>query len=183
MEQDTLGRANPWKGAQLWKNRTKHGRAKLFSDGELLRFAAEEYFAFIDANPWKKNEIVRDKDSLEGYQIAQVSLGRPYTIHGLCAFLGVSSSYFNTARDQLRAKAKPTDEDKDVLDALEMIETVVRSQQIEGGLVRAFDSNIVSKINGLVDRSDVTSGERPVMTVTVRDQATQDALDGLADIL
>src|SRR6188474_3778600 len=77
-------------GNQFWKIRSKHGRDKLFATPELLQEAAYEYFEWCDANPWvKKDWVGKDADKVDR------ELHRPYTISGLCLYLGCNSDYLS----------------------------------------------------------------------------------------
>ena len=170
-------------GNQLWKLRTKHGREKLFSSGAVLREEAIKYFDWCDRHPWNRVELVKYQGSADE---AEVPLGRPYTMDGLTVYLGVSGSYFRSAKGNIRDKVergKATPEDLDVLDAIEWIEQVVRNQQIEGAAVGVFNTNLVARINGIADNVNQNSTGEAVLRVTVRDQATADNLDALEDLL
>lgn len=170
-------------GNQLWKLRTKHGRDKLFSSGAILREEAIKYFDWCDRHPWLKTELVKYKGDFEE---AEVPLGRPYTVDGLTVYLGVAHSYFRSAKGNIidkRERARATAEDLDVLDAIEWIEQVVRTQQVEGAAVGVFNTNLVARLNGIADNVNQNSTGEAVLRVTVRDQATADNLDALEDLL
>lgn len=184
-------------GNQLWKLRTTHGKSKLFSSGELLREEACRYFDWCDRHPWERIELVKYKGDSEE---AEVPIGRPYTMDGLTVFLALSSSYFRTAKKQLRelieakglleskGTATPFDlakleESRDVLDAIEWIEQVVRTQQVEGAAVGVFNANLIARINLLADNSNVAGTMDSVVRVVVRDQETADNLQNLDDLL
>ena len=78
-------------GNQWWKLRSKHGRDAIFTSPEILESACEEYFKATDErNDWDGQDWV-GKDGEEVVVEKRV----PYSIKGLCVFLGVSSHYFN----------------------------------------------------------------------------------------
>lgn len=156
------------------------GRNKIFADADELLRRAYEYFDYVDDNPITREEIVKYKDD---YERVDVRLGRHYSVDGLCVFLGVSARYFYQAERQLSAKAEPSEEDLDLLDAYDHIRTVIRDQQISGAVTRIFDSNIVAKMNGITDRIDVTSGDKPVINVIVRDDKTAQDLSEIDDLI
>lgn len=78
------------KGNQFWKLRSKHGRDRLFASPELLWEAACEYFEWCDKHPWEKVDF-------KGKPLEEVRLptARPYTITGLCLYLGCGVHYFD----------------------------------------------------------------------------------------
>ena len=115
-------------GNQFWKLRSKHGRDKLFSDAGLLLEEAYAYFDWCDRHPREKTELVKYKGD---YEEADVPLGRPYTMDGLTYYLGVSGSYFRSAKGNLREKmekGRATTVEVDLLEAIEMIEQAIRTQ-------------------------------------------------------
>ena len=170
-------------GNQLWKLRTKHGRDRLFSDAALLWDEACKYFDWCDRHPWGKTELVK----YQGYASeAEVPLGRPYSMDGLTVYLGISGSYFRTAKGELREKiekGKATTAETDLLDMIERIEQTIRTQQIEGAAVGVFSASLVARINGLSDNVNMSNSGEAVVRVTVRDQETANNMDELDDLL
>ena len=71
----------------------------------------------------------------------------PYSLTGLMAYLDVSKSFWNDFK-------KGSHEDFSVV--ITRIENVIRTQQLEGAIVGAFNPNIVSRIIGLSDKQKVT---------------------------
>lgn len=169
-------------GNQLWKLRTKHGRDRLFGDAALLWDEACKYFDWCDRHPWEKTELVK----YQGYASeAEVPLGRPYSMDGLTVYLGISGSYFRTAKGELREKiekGKATTAETDLLEMIERIEQTIRTQQIEGAAVGVFSASLVARINGLSDNVNVTNSQ-PIVKVSVCDAETDGYLAELDEIL
>lgn len=171
------------KGNKLWQRRSKIGRNRIFCDADLLWKEAEAYFEFCDENPWQRVELVKYQGCVNE---AEVPLGRPYTIEGLTIFLGVSSAYFRSAKVDLREKiekGKASEADVALLDAIELIEQTIRTQQIEGAAVGVFSHNLVARLNGLADNQNLRQEGAAVVRVTVRDKETEDLLAELDDLL
>lgn len=170
-------------GNQFWKLRTKHGRDKIFGDAAVLLEEAYLYFDWCDRHPWEKTELVKYKGD---YNEADIPLGRPYTMDGLTYYLGVSGSYFRTAKDSLKEKkefGKATPSEIELLEAIEMIEQAIRTQQIEGAAVGVFSANLVARINGIADKQDITTNGMPAVRVSVRDRETEEDIDELNELL
>lgn len=170
------------KGNQFWKLRHTHGKKRLFSDANLLLEEARKYFEDCDNNPWQKTELVKYMGIATQ---AEVPLGRMYSMFGLCTFLGVTGSYFRTAKRELSDKIKnevATDEETDLLEAIELIEQAIQTQQIEGAAVGVFAPNLVSRINGLADKQDITNNQ-PIVSISVRDEETAKNLAKLGEVL
>lgn len=166
-----------------WQLRSVHGRAKIFGNGELLRAEAKLYFDWCDKNPRMRAELVKHQGHAEQYD---VPVGRPYTMDGLCNYLGVSGGYFRAAKANLDAKiAKQlaTVEEEELREAIAWVEDITRNDQIEGGLVGQYNANLVSRLQGLADNVNNTLSGPSVLSVSVRDDATASNLATLEQLL
>lgn len=130
-------------GNQFWKQRSKHGRDKLFASPELLWEAACEYFQWCSDNPWEKVDF-KGKDADE----VRIPTERPLTINGLCLYLGCNPAYFRNFKGQERGK------DKDFSAVISQIEETIYTQKFEGAAVGAFNANIIARDLGLADKQD-----------------------------
>lgn len=170
-------------GRQFWKLRTKHGKDKIFGDADVLMEEAYKYFDWCDRHPWERVELVK----YQGYASeAEVPLGRPYTMDGLTYYLGVSGGYFRAAKANLRNKieANKADESEvDLLETIELIEQMVRMQNIEGAALGVFSANLVARIHAIAENVNQNNTGDAVLRVTVRDQKTADDLEALDDLL
>lgn len=139
---------------QFWKNRAKHGRDKLFKTPKLLWDAACEYFEWCDSNPHiEKKPMVVSMGSGMGSEVemTEIPVDRAYTLHGLCIYLGCSTSYFRTFKSVLKK------EDEDFLAVIEQIEEVIYEQKFSGAASGFFNANIIARDLGLKDSSDITT--------------------------
>lgn len=170
-------------GNQFWKLRTKHGRDKLFSDASVLLEEAYAYFDWCDRHPQNKVELVKYKGD---HEEAEVPLGRPYSVDGFTCYLRVSKGYFWSAKANLRDKierGKATTSEVELLETIELIEQMIRTQQIDGAMVGIFNANLTARLNGIADRQDITTNGAPVVRVTVRDKNTDDDMQRLEEFL
>lgn len=169
-------------GNHLWKLRTKHGRNRLFSDANLLWGEACKYFDWADRNPRGKVELIKYKGEASE---AEVPLGRMYSMHELTVYLGVSGSYFRTAKGELRdkiEKSNATSDEVELLDTIERIEGIIQADQIGGAAVGIYATQLVNRLNGLSDNVNLTNTQ-PVVKVSVRDTETDGYLAELSDQL
>jgi len=149
-------------GNNFWEIRSKHGRDKLFASPQLMWEAACEYFQWCNDHPFYKaeNKVVSNGGNLgSSVELHEEPVKRPYTMEGLTLFLGCSISYFRTF--------KSTSTDKDFLTVIEQIQQTVYDQQYSGAASGFFNSNIISRALGLIDKQDITSGGEsmsPVIT-------------------
>lgn len=136
-------------GNQFWKQRSKHGRDKLFSSPDVLWDAACEYFDWCDKNPII--EVVHDKKKVNGIgdEFALIDLPklRPYTWDGLELFLDVSSF----------REYKTNEEYKDFFQVISRIEKVIYNQKFTGAATNQFNANIISRDLGLADKTETKS--------------------------
>lgn len=171
------------KGNKFWQLRTKHGRDKLFSDATTLWEEAKAYWDWCDRSPWMRPELVKYQGDAEQYEIP---LGRPYSLDGLTVYLGVSGAYFRAAKKNLKEKIeenKATEEEIALLETIEMIETVTRTQNLEGAAVNVFNANIMARQHSLAETINNHNTGDATVRVTVRDQKTADDLDALNELL
>lgn len=157
-------------------------RSKFFSADELLQ-QAQEYFDYCDQNPLYEYHLVYNKGVKENMGR---KLSRPYTVDGFMCYLGVSGGYFRAAKANCKNKIKnnkASQEEMDILEAIDYIEQRIRSQQIEGAAVGIFSTNLVARLNGLVDKRFDDESNGLVLNVTVRDKKTVDNMNKLDEIL
>jgi hypothetical protein len=164
-------------GNSWWQIRSKHGRDRLFESPQLMWEAALQYFNWCEDNPEKRAELVK----YEGSAVEEeVSVKRLYTLIGVCLYMGASASYFRAFKAGIRAKdpQKVTPQDKDFLTVINLIEETVENQQVSGAASGFFNGNIISRLVGLVDKKDVTSGDEPLSAPVFKIYNTGPALAG-----
>lgn len=144
------------KGNQFWKQRSKHGRDKLFESSTKLWNAACEYFSWCDENPWMKVEqlkkpmVVEDNEGNEIVEsLAHLPTARPYSLGALCLYLNCNPAFFRQFKKSLKKS------DKDFSTVISRIEDIISTQQWEGATVGAYNSNIISRTLGLADNQNI----------------------------
>lgn len=130
-------------GNRFWEIRSKHGKDKLFASPELMWEAAVEYFAWCDANPLIEIDF-RGKDAQE----VQIPKMRPYTMQGLCGYMGCSVSYFREFKRTQKGIAF------DYLTVIARIEDVVYNQKFSGAASGFLNPNIIARDLGLADKTE-----------------------------
>jgi hypothetical protein len=136
-------------GNQYWKQRSKHGRDKLFESPELLWQAAVEYFELTDSRKWTKADWV-GKDAIE----VERQTDTPYTLSGMCLYFDCSRQWWNAFKAA---------EHTGFLEVIARIENIMHSQKFEGAAVGAFNANIIARDLGLTDKSDITSNGNTIV--------------------
>jgi hypothetical protein len=128
------------KGNEFWKQRSKHGRDKIFETPELMWEAACEYFQWCEENPLEENDFV-GKDATE---VDRKKL-RPFTLQGICLYLDVNRGI----------KGKEDDVSKDFSFIITRIKEIIYNQKFTGAAVGFFNSNIIARDLGLSDKKDL----------------------------
>ena len=121
-------------GNKFWEVRSKHGRDKLFSTPELMWEAACEYFEWCEDNP-----------IIDPRSFGQAKVQRPFTMQGLCAYLGCNTAHFRQFKDT---------SEKDFSTIISKIEETVFRQKFENAVIGVFKENIIARDLGLVDKVD-----------------------------
>lgn len=134
-------------GNQFWKLRSKHGRDKLFESPDLLLEAAQEYFQWCDENPWIKNDAVKGGD-MAGVLI-KIPTARPYTLSGLCVYIGANESYWRNFKKDNKIEGFSA--------VITHVEEVIRTQKFEGAAVGAFNANIIARDLGLSEKTELNA--------------------------
>ena len=127
-------------GNQFWKQRSKHGREKIFSNPEILWEEACKYFQWCDDNPLYEIDF-KGKDADE----VRIPKMRAYTWEALELFLDISS-----LRDY-----KTKEEYKDFLQVIGRIEKIMYSQKFTGAAAGFLNANIIARDLGLRDKQDI----------------------------
>ena len=134
------------KGNEFWKLRSKHGRDLIFSSPTILWEAACEYFEATTARPWEQQDWV-GKDAIEVVR----KTTPPFTLSGLYIFLETNAQTWSDYRKK-----------EDYSEIVTRIEQIIFTQKFEGASVGAYNSSIIARDLGLVDRKDMTTGDKPL---------------------
>jgi hypothetical protein len=128
-------------GNQFWKLRASHGRELEYKTPDELQAEVIKYFEWCDEHPWYKNEAIKSGENVG--EIIKVPTARPYTISGLCIYLGITLVTW-----------KAYCERKDFFYITRWAEETIRTQKFEGAAVGAFNANIIARDLGLSEKSE-----------------------------
>lgn len=145
------------KGNSFWKNRSKHGRDKLFESAELLWEAACEYFHWCDTNPLKSIEYHSGKRKT-------VPKMRAYTLHGFCLYVKANTDYWRIFK---------SGKHEDFYTVIKDIEDVIYNQKFEGAAAGLLNANIISRDLGLADKVDSTNSNLNYNVPLNKDEARE----------
>lgn len=137
-----------WEKRSSGAKRDPRGRRRKFATPEQLWEEACEYFEDVMQNPLIAQELMKSGD-LAGTKVDMNKM-RPFTIKGLCLFLGVNTDYLTDLRDSL--KGKDDDESLNFLKVIQDIEVTVYNQKFDGAVAGFFTPSIISRDLGLVEK-------------------------------
>lgn len=146
------------------------GRPPLYPDPEDLARVADEYFQWCDDNPIETatRKLVGAKQTGKGGEAksdeTKFTTRRAYTLDGFCLFARIS--------DWSSFKSAEAHSDAEYLAVIHAIEQTIRDQQVSGALAGVFNSNIVARLNGIADKTDLNVN-------TEQQQSAEDALKAL----
>lgn len=143
-------------GNQFWKLRSKHGRDKIFSSGEMIDKSVDEFMSALYENPIKEHDFV-GKDATE----VEKNKYRVPTWNRFANFCGVHSAHFLQLKHDLKDK---TDEfSKDIYAALMRADDLFYSEKFEMASAGLANASLIGKHLGIheIQKVDVTSkGEK-----------------------
>jgi len=127
----------------------KAGRPFKFTP-EQFELAWQQYFQWVDDNPWMKNEAVKSGE-LAG-TIIQIPTARPYSEIGFCAFHNLGEKYLRELSKRLEDKTEP--KHKQLTAVLTQARARCYAQKFEGAAVGAFNANIIARDLGLAEKQE-----------------------------
>lgn len=141
------------KGNQFWKLvGGAWASEKKFETPQELWDKAAEYFQWCDDNPWQKIDAAKAGDRFGEHVVIPTS--RPYTISGLCLYLGIHKDTFRNYEKKPGYEA--------YFGVAHAIKQICYTQKFEGAAVGAFNANIIARDLGLKDRTETEiTGETP----------------------
>ena len=133
-------------GNKFWQLRSQHGREAIFSDPVKLWDAACSYFEWCESNPLIEIDY-RGKDATQ----VKLEKMRPFTMQGLCLFLGINTKYFHEFKT-----TKTYQDNKDFPEIVTRIEETVYNQKFTGAAAGFLNPNIIARDLGLSDKKEIT---------------------------
>lgn len=133
------------KSQRFWEAKSTFGRNPTFKTPEDLANACLQYFVWVEDHPFYEFKVV---GTSYGETITEnIPKKRPMTQASLCLFLDISQVSWLNYRDK----------SPDFLRVVEMAMDVIKEQKFSGAAAGFFNTNIICRDLGLVDKKDVTS--------------------------
>lgn len=135
------------------KKPKKSGQPRIFETAQRYREAWRKYFDWADNNPWYKNDFVKSGE-LAGMHV-KIPTQRPFSIMGFQSYYDLSGDFCDSLIRSLKESGAP--DYQEYLSVYEWAKNKCTNQRIEGGLVGAFNANLVGRIDHLVEKTDLTT--------------------------
>lgn len=129
----------------FWQRRKQVKNVGLLDNPDELVEAACQYFKWVTEHPLKESMLFHYKGAVRAHDR---NLLRPFTITGLCTFIGVDQTRY-------REWAK---EDK-FKEAVAFINDVIYTQKFEGAAAGLLNANIISRDLGLAEKRELTGAD------------------------
>lgn len=124
-------------GNQFWKLRASSGAPRKYEDPEALWADCQEYFEWVDANPFHVWQNTRAG-------LIQVPRIRPMTIKGLCIFLDIDETTWRGWRENR----------KDLIPIITRAEDIIYEQKFAGAASEQFNASVIARDLGLADKQE-----------------------------
>jgi hypothetical protein len=135
---------------------TKKGRTKYIEDPKTIWEWFNEYRTWCKSNP----RLVHEYHGKDGEERIK-PLERPLTHEGFLNFcyeqkgFDINAYYYNVG-----------DSYEQYLSIITRVKEIIRQDQIEGGVVGQYNSNLTARLNGLVDKKETeVKGEPRIFNV------------------
>ena len=136
------------KGNTNWKNRKHSGRKCYFDNPVDLWDAACKYFKYVDEHPCVQLKEIEYANGSE--TTIENEKDMPYTLSGLCLYLGASSIWWRRMRKRHQERGN-----KEFIDTIQRIEDTIETHQFEGACVGVFNPGIIARKLGLTDKKSI----------------------------
>jgi hypothetical protein len=142
------------------------GRPRTFTVEEFSQ-AWDDYFNWVDNNPWYKNEAIKAGENAG--MIIKIPTARPYSEIGFCAYNDLGEHYINQLAKSL--EGREDEESQQFSYILTRARAKCKSQKFEGAAVGAFNANIIARDLGLADKNQVdhTTNGKDIVAIRVVD--------------
>jgi hypothetical protein len=153
------------KGNDYWKIAIENGtigKNKKYTPSELSE-KINEWVEITKHSFWEKEDFI--KSGPEAGQIIKMKTSTPFLIQDLCLYLRVNRNYFTDLFDSLQGKNDP--ESLEYSRVIAHVEQLIATQKLQGGLVGAYNPMLVARIEGLKEKTDITSNDQQISCITV----------------
>ena len=145
------------KGNKMYLFRLTDGKFKKYTPDE-WGIKLRDYFEYMSEQYWFKSEAIKSGD-LAGTTM-QVETKLPLSRKSLAVFAEISE-------DTLRNYASNKESYNDYFDLTTQALNIIDSNQIDGALIGAYNTNLVARLQGLKEEHDHTTNGKEINQVQI----------------
>lgn len=134
------------KGNQFWKNRSRSGPKKIFSDPVKLWSECCDYFQWCHDHPLQEEKVFHNAGVITRTTVSHI---RAMTIKGLCFYLKISYDAWKDYRI-----------DDDLSTIIHEAEQTIYDQKFSGAAADLLNANIIARDLGLAEKKEVSVDDR-----------------------
>ena len=150
-------------------NAGKKGRPRKYTPAQLLK----EFETYVNDRWQRPIEIVeKEKGVIGNSRIDKVktkTIPHPLSVRDFCVHLGVGECWFRQLPE-------------DFSSVKSYIQGYLEDYQLKGAQAGVFNANIVSRLLGLADKKDITSGGEKIDRIIVESPEQKDTIDNLGNL-
>jgi len=147
----------------------QRGRPRKYTPAQLLKLF-EEYINDRLSRPIVEKETdISRYDEHRGEKESRVVHPHPISIGDFCIYLGTYRAWWNQLPE-------------DYSIVKDHIATYIEQFQLKGASIGLFNANIVSRLLGLADKKDITSGGEPIDRIIVETPEQKEKLENIKDL-
>jgi len=144
------------------------GRPPKFKTAEELWSKFIGYVELMNNTPIKVNQFTKQKGGKQnnGGDVGMNMVQHPLTLVGFRLFAGISdwSMFKQTKKYQT----------KEFLVVIRAIEDTIREHQVGGAMVNLYNSNLVARLNGIADKTEMTGKDGEPIRVDVKEMSDEE---------
>jgi hypothetical protein len=130
----------------------KPWRPSKFNTPEELWNTFVKYWEFNEKQTWAKDDFI--KSGPGAGQIVSMTIPNPPSLMGFCLFANISLDTFRNY------DKKTCENSSDFLAVTQAIRASILENQISGAATNTFNSNIIARVAGLVDKQEIKVDEK-----------------------
>ena len=137
-------------GNSWWQLRATSGRKKTFESPEQLWISCQEYFKATEKRKWLRTDF-KGKEVQEDL----IPTDTPFTLTGRYIFLEIDENTWQRYRKE--------DPYKEFWAVVKIVDQIIYNQKFEGAAVGVYNSNIIARDLGLIDKKQTEQTGRPTI--------------------
>lgn len=158
------GKNTPFtKGNEYWKIAVENGTIGRNKEYTALELAGKinEWIEITQNSFWEKEDFVKSGPNAK--EKVYLKTATPFLVQDLCLYLRVNRNYFTDLAESI--KDKNDAESKEFSRIIAHVDQLITNQKLQGGIVGAYNPMLVSRLEGLKEKTDITSNDKDIQGI------------------